>query len=108
SAAHLPVQDKIGVDIKRSPRVDIALKGGVEWSATVTHDGAAVVGAELIAQPDAFIPGRILAPTATTDDKGDVNMQVVDGARYHRALFPSDGQLPPLYLDNPALSGFAA
>lgn len=103
SSASLPVQDVFDVDLRASPRVDVALAGGVSVSGRVQHDGDGV-DAFVLARPARSIAGRVLAPTAQTNGDGAFSLLAVDGFRYGLTVVPSDASLPIVYDD----TGFRA
>ena len=104
SVVGLPVQSVLDVDLRTSPRVDVTLAAGDLWSSDVRRrdaDGNLVgLTAQVVARPERFIAGRVLAPAATTDDAGAFNVLVVEGQRYGLSVVPSDDSLPPLYVDD--------
>ncbi len=105
SAAGLPVQSRLALNLRDNPRVDVSLASGVTWSGRVRHgDGGPGVAAQVLARPEEFIAGRALAPNAQTDDAGNFSVLLVDGERYGVTVVPGDAALPPAYDD----AGFVA
>ncbi len=92
------VQTLFGVDLKASPRVDVSLAETVlVVGSVVTGAPPLPVDAVVVAQPPQSVPGRVLAPSATTDVEGTFSFLAVDGIDYAMTVAPQSGDLPPLY-----------
>lgn len=103
----VPVQSVLGVDLRASPRVDVALAPGVFVTGTVALAGEEEpegVSALVVARPDVSIPGRVLAPTASSGADGSFSLLLVEEQRYSVIVMAEDRSLPPLYEDD----GFTA
>lgn len=98
----LPMQNAFGVDLRTSPRVDVALAPGVTISGSVAVEGVgAGVDAVVVARPARFIPGRVLAPAAASSATAGFELVAVEGARYAMTVNPADPNTPPAYLFEP-------
>ena len=96
SAAGLPVQNVLQVDLSVTPRVDVALRRGVAVGGSV-QAGDAPLAATVLLRPALSIPGRALAPQTATDADGDFTVVAVDGARYAVTVNPADPARAPYY-----------
>ncbi len=96
AASGLPVQNVLRVDLSDTPRVDVALRPGVAVEGAVSA-GAAPVAANVLLRPALAIPGRALAPQATTDPAGQFSVVALDGARYAVTVNPTDPARAPYY-----------
>lgn len=93
----LPVQGVFAVDLRASPRVDVVLARGVLVSGRLEDSAGGPVDAFVLAQPPQSVPGRVLAPSSTTDAGGAFSFLAVEGLRYAMTVSPSDARLPPRY-----------
>jgi hypothetical protein len=91
------VQTEFDVDLKASPRVDITLAPTVLVTGSVVSEDDTAVDAVVVAQPPQSVPGRVLAPSSTTDVDGAFSFLVVAGTRYGLTISPQSGDLPPVY-----------
>lgn len=97
SNVSLPVQSALAVDLRTSPRVDVELRPGVVVQGLVKDAGGQAIDALVVARPARFIPGRVLAPTATATAAGGFDFLAIEDERYGLTVLPADASLPPHY-----------
>ena len=93
----LPVQGVFGVDLRERPRVEVILAAGVLVSGALRDSAGAAVDAFVLAQPPQSVPGRVLAPSSTTEQGGVFRFLAVEGLRYAMTVSPTAARLPPSY-----------